>query len=187
MGLVFIGNGGLHLDGLLDCLDGWFCMGDKEKRLQAMKDPRAGALGAIGIGHFLLLKAALFWACMERGMLVEAVWAALVLARMPLAFELGFLPQATPGRGLAAYIRPGWLDGLVALLLTSGLLAPILLVAPERWLPLTVGAGLGLAITLLWHIAWQQRIQGINGDVLGAAIELREAALLAGFAIYLPG
>jgi cobalamin synthase len=35
------------------------------------------------------------------------------------------------------------------------------------------------AITVVWQRSWKGWIGGINGDVVGAAVELRELALLA--------
>ena len=53
-------TGGLHLDGLADCLDG---LGgrDVEHRLAIMRDSRIGAYGALGL-ILLLLLLALVWA-----------------------------------------------------------------------------------------------------------------------------
>jgi len=48
-------TGGLHLDGLADCLDG-LGGGDAEHRLAIMRDSSIGALGAIGLILFLLLE-----------------------------------------------------------------------------------------------------------------------------------
>ncbi|HEU5320052.1 MAG TPA: adenosylcobinamide-GDP ribazoletransferase, partial [Methylomirabilota bacterium] len=48
-------TGGLHLDGLADCLDG-LTGRDVEHRLAIMRDSRIGAFGAIGLILFLLLE-----------------------------------------------------------------------------------------------------------------------------------
>ncbi len=48
-------TGGLHLDGLADCLDG-LAGRDAEHRLAIMRDSRIGAFGAIGLILFLLLE-----------------------------------------------------------------------------------------------------------------------------------
>jgi len=48
-------TGGLHLDGLADCLDGLVGR-DPERRLAVMRDSRIGAFGAIGLIFFLLLE-----------------------------------------------------------------------------------------------------------------------------------
>src|SRR5436309_1201627 len=50
-------TGGLHLDGLADCLDGLVGR-DAEHRLSIMRDSRIGAFGAIGLILFLLLEIA---------------------------------------------------------------------------------------------------------------------------------
>ena len=48
-------TGGLHLDGLADCLDG-LAGHDAEHRLAIMRDSCIGAFGAIGLILFLLLE-----------------------------------------------------------------------------------------------------------------------------------
>ena len=50
-------TGGLHLDGLADCLDGLVGR-DAGDRLRIMRDSRIGAFGAIGLILFLLLEVA---------------------------------------------------------------------------------------------------------------------------------
>lgn len=42
-------TGGIHLDGWMDASDAYFSYQDKEKRLEIMKDPRAGAFGVISL------------------------------------------------------------------------------------------------------------------------------------------
>lgn len=55
--LVFpiIVTGGIHMDGLLDTFDAFFSYGTKEKRLEILKDSRAGAFAVLGCGIYLLL------------------------------------------------------------------------------------------------------------------------------------
>ncbi len=51
---VFI-TGGIHLDGFLDTLDAINSYGDKEKKLEILKDPNSGAFAIIGgIVYFIL-------------------------------------------------------------------------------------------------------------------------------------
>lgn len=48
-------TGGIHLDGLLDTMDARSCYQEPAKRLEILKDPRAGAFAVIGgIAYFLL-------------------------------------------------------------------------------------------------------------------------------------
>lgn len=48
-------TGGIHMDGFIDTCDAIFSYGDKDKKLEILKDPRTGAFGAIGCGICLLL------------------------------------------------------------------------------------------------------------------------------------
>ncbi|MFI3209237.1 MAG: adenosylcobinamide-GDP ribazoletransferase [Eubacteriales bacterium] len=49
-------SGGIHMDGLIDTCDAYFSYGDKEKKLEILKDPRTGAFGVIGaIVYFVCL------------------------------------------------------------------------------------------------------------------------------------
>ena len=50
-------TGGLHLDGLADCLDG-LAGRDREHRLAIMRDSRIGTFGAAGLVLFLVLEVA---------------------------------------------------------------------------------------------------------------------------------
>lgn len=49
-------TGGLHLDGFADTCDGFYAGRTKERRLQIMRDPHIGTMGAIAIIILLLLK-----------------------------------------------------------------------------------------------------------------------------------
>lgn len=174
-------TGALHVDGFSDCLDGIYCHGDAEKCLRVMHDPAAGAVGAAGTSLMLLLKVALLAACVDAGTAAAALWAACVCARAFLPLEIAFGTAATPGKGLfarvAAEVRAadaGW-----ASFLTLVLVAPAVVLVPSLAAGLGVGLFLAGIVTVSWQASWRARIGGINGDVLGAAVELRELVLLA--------
>jgi cobalamin synthase len=50
-----------------------------------------------------------------------------------------------------------------------------------------VGTCSALLAGVVWTRAWRRRIGGCNGDVLGAAVEIREAAVLLALAGPLAG
>lgn len=52
-------TGGIHLDGWMDASDAYFSYGDRQKRLEVMKDPRVGAFGVLSV--ILLLSTKLFF------------------------------------------------------------------------------------------------------------------------------
>lgn len=181
-------TGGLHLDGLVDCFDGIATPGAADRRLQAMKDPNVGGIGAIGAALWLMLKVALVARCLDAGTVAQAVWCAAIFARAPLAFELTEGEPVAPGRGLF-----GWLHGemrrvdwLSAAMIASFLLLPAAGASVAMLTRVTVGAVFGAAASLWWHLSWYRRIGGLNGDVLGGAVEIRELVMLAAMGIALP-
>lgn len=167
---------GLHLDGLADCFDGLLYPGDPARRLEVMHDPRIGGLGAVAMALWVAARVAMVAATVEAGTALAALWLAAVLARAPLAAELR-LPAATPGRGLFGWLGPAVTRGDAWTGLGVGLLlaGPALALHPVR---AVVGLAAAALVTVGWHRLWRARIGGGNGDVLGAAVELRTMVFL---------
>jgi len=164
-------TGGLHLDGLADCLDGLVGR-DPEHRLAIMRDSRIGAFGAMGLILFLMLEivALAELAPAVRG---RALLAAPVIARAtPAVLARLFRPARPDGQGAAFHV--GVRASAVALGLAIALVAATLSLG---WLGVaTAAAGLLAAVALAAFVA--RRLGGITGDVLGAAVELAELAVL---------
>jgi adenosylcobinamide-GDP ribazoletransferase len=164
-------TGGLHLDGLADCLDGLVGR-DPEHRLAIMRDSRIGAFGAIGLILFLLLEIVALseLAPAVRG---RALFAAPVIARAtPALLSRLFRPARPDGQGAAFHAsvsRSSTAIG-VAVALAASLLA--------------LGAlGLGaMVVSLLAALALAgllaRLLGGVTGDVLGAAVEVSELTVL---------
>lgn len=55
-------TGGIHLDGLCDTSDALASWTPRERKLEIMHDPRAGAFGVIGVVMYLILQFSLFTA-----------------------------------------------------------------------------------------------------------------------------
>lgn len=171
---------GFHLDGLADCFDGLLFPGEPARRLEIMRDPRVGALGAASLTVWIVARAAVLLATLDTGLTAHAVWVAAVLSRAPLAAELR-LPPATPGRGLFATLHAQVTrsDAARGLLLGLVLALPVIALAPAR---VAVGAALATLLTRWWHRRWRVAVGGATGDVLGAGVELRELSFLLAFA-----
>lgn len=171
---------GFHLDGLSDCFDGLLCNGEPARRLEVMRDPHAGGLGAASIAIWILLRAAVLHATLAAGATAPALYAAAVLARAPLAAELRARP-ASPSRGLFGrlhpHVRPA--DAAAGLVLAALLAAPVATLYPAR---IALGVGLAGLTTAVWHRVWRRSVGGLTGDILGAGVELRELTLLLAFA-----
>jgi len=166
-------TGGLHLDGLADCLDGLVGR-DAEHRLSIMRDSRIGAFGAIGLILFLLLEIAAV-AELPAGLRWRALLVLPSLARAtPPLLARCFPPARVEGHGAAfrAGLRASAAPIALALALVLawlGLGVAGLLVAAAA-----IVAALGLAGFMA------ARLAGVTGDVLGAAVEVAElAGLLA--------
>ena len=166
-------TGGLHLDGLADCLDGLVGK-DAEHRLRIMRDSRIGVFGAVGLILFLLLEIAAV-AELPAGLRWRALLVLPALARAtPPLLARCFPPAKVEGHG--ALFRSSLSAGgpPVALALALALVAAGLGVAGL----LAAGAGLVAALAFAGFMA--ARLGGVTGDVLGAAIEVTElAGLLA--------
>jgi adenosylcobinamide-GDP ribazoletransferase len=164
-------TGGLHLDGLADCLDGLVGR-DAADRLRIMRDSRIGAFGAIGLILFLLLEVA---AISELS--AETRWRALLvapaLARAMPPFVAWIFPSATP-QGQGAMFRSGLTRTrmLIALLLGAAITLIVLSFAGLVVFALAAAGSLGLG----WFFTRQ--LGGITGDVLGATIEVAELIVL---------
>jgi len=164
---------GLHLDGLADWADGFGGGRDRESTLRIMKDPSVGAFGTLALVGVLLAK----WAAVAR--LAEsgaAVWmvAACVISRTAQVDLAVMLPYARAEGGTAAAFVLGARSGhrLAAL----GLALALGLAAVGPWAAAALAAGVILDLAFgLWCC---RRVGGVTGDLLGAASELVETAIL---------
>jgi adenosylcobinamide-GDP ribazoletransferase len=164
-------TGGLHLDGLADCLDG-LVGADVSHRLAIMRDSRIGAFGAVGLILFLLLELAAV-AELGREQRGGALLAAPTIARAMPAVVARLFPAARPeGHGAtfrATLARAAIPAGLaVALVVAAGALGVVGIVALA--VALLVSVAIGKSMTT--------RLGGITGDVLGAVVEAAELVVL---------
>ncbi len=167
---------GFHLDGLADCFDGLLVNGDAARRLAVMKDPHVGGLGAAAIALWVLLRVAAVQALVEHAVVVPALLAAPVLARAVLALDVASFPAASP-TGLYAGLKAAVTRLDVAVALVPGVVAIGLLAQVAPWRAAAAGLG-ALVLPPFWHRPWVQKLGGINGDVLGASVQLRELWVL---------
>jgi adenosylcobinamide-GDP ribazoletransferase len=172
VGLWKTATGGLHLDGLADCLDG---LGgrDAAERLAIMRDSRLGVFGALGLIASVLV------AVMALAELpAETRWRALLLA--PTAGRLaplvtGVLLRARAGApGLGAAFLTTLSPGAAAV----GLVGTGTLGAALCGLAGVAALGLALVAVTLWSGFMARRLGGLTGDVLGSGVEIAEIAVL---------
>lgn len=163
-------TGALHLDGLADSADAWIGgLGDREKTLTIMKDPRCGPAGVVALVLALLLKFAAL-ASMH-----PAPWSALILAPLLARASLTALFLTTPyvrGGGLGAALSSAPRNACaVALAISAGFCVL------GRWHGLLALAAATL-VFVVWRHACLKRLGGVTGDTAGALAEMVEVAVL---------
>jgi len=167
-----VSTGGIHLDGLADCLDG-LGGATPERSLSIMRDSHIGVFGTLGLALDLMIAGAAL-ASIPVAARSTVVLMAPALGRLtPLL--IGFVVRAaTPGHGLGA----GFLGALPAAAGPSWLAVLLVL----GW-ALNGAAGLGIAAGALIAgiggvMALSRRSRGLTGDSLGASVEITELAFL---------
>ncbi len=163
-------TGGLHLDGLADCLDG-LVVGDRDHRLQVMRDSRIGAFGAVGLILFLLLEIAAL-AELNPALRWRVLLAVPAIGRATPAL-LSLCCPAVPGGQAAAFGAGVQLSAVLLGLAVAAAIAVGALGA-SGLVALVVGCLVSLALGRFFT----SRLGGITGDVLGAGVELAELAAL---------
>ncbi len=167
-------TGGLHLDGLADSADAWVGgLGDRDRTLAIMKDPRSGPMGVAAVVMLLLLKFAALASLPHPGV---ALWLAPLLGRAVLT--VAFL--STP------YVRGGGMGsslvGASRAACVAGLAFAVLLVLVAGWPGIRALVAAAM-VFVLWRLACMHRLGGMTGDTCGALTELVEAAVLVVLAL----
>jgi adenosylcobinamide-GDP ribazoletransferase len=160
-------TGGLHLDGLADCLDG-LAGRDAEHRLAIMRDSCIGAFGAIGLILVLLLEVVAV-AELPSGVRGRALLVVPVIARATPPLLVRLFPAAKLeglGAAFGASVS-GWAAPTALAIALVVALAALHAVAVPVFAVSVLSA---LALTRFFAA----RVSGITGDVLGAAIEVAE-------------
>lgn len=170
-------SGALHLDGLADTADAWIGgLGDRERTLAIMKDPRCGPAAVVTLVVVLLLKFAAITAILgnhQHWALLLAPW--LARCALPLLFfTTDYARNGGLGQALADHLprgaMPWMLAGNAALMVVVGL-----------------SGMLALAVALVLFV-WLRsrfiaRLGGTTGDTAGAMVELIECAVLVALAL----
>ncbi len=158
-----------HLDGLADCLDGWFGGNSPRDRLRIMKSPSLGTYGITGIILVLLSKYILLNHLLVQPQAWKWLIAVPTAARFSATFSCkwGSSPRGSKGLGKSV-IGITNTTLFISILLTLLVLIPIL-----QWQAFTL-LGVSLLSSVSLVALSKQKIRGLTGDGLGATIELSE-------------
>lgn len=170
-------TGALHLDGLADTADAWIGgLGDRERTLAIMKDPRCGPAAVVALVLLLLLKFAAITAILgthQHWGLLLAPW--LGRCALPLLFyTTEYARQGGLGQALADHLprraMPWVLAANAALMVLAGLTGMLAL-------------AVALVVFVWLRSRFIVRLGGTTGDTAGAMLELIECAVLVALAL----
>jgi adenosylcobinamide-GDP ribazoletransferase len=170
-------TGGLHLDGFGDACDGLLATVEPERRLEIMKDPRAGSWAVVGLVLLLLGK----WLMVRQVTVVDLIVPA-VMGRWTIVLAAYRFPYARP-TGLGAYFRRGLgqQQVIIATLTTVLIVGLWSLLGDRRGIVLLLVGW--LLVMSVGHWAARRLNGGLTGDVYGALCELTELVTLLGLSL----
>ncbi|MQP30841.1 adenosylcobinamide-GDP ribazoletransferase [Rhodococcus erythropolis] len=172
VGALALGTRGMHVDGLADSVDGLGCYGPPERAREVMHSGGAGPFGVAALLIFLGLQS------VSLGVLAVAdsptQWIAVLVSvaagRVAVVFACrrGILASGPSGFGaLVADSQPLW----AAIVWSVPLIATSAFATDRWWLgPLVTASALVISVLCVRHCV--RRFGGLNGDVLGFALEL---------------
>ncbi len=178
LGLWVWSTGALHLDGLSDSADGWVGgLGSRERTLEIMRDPRAGAMGVVSLFLVLTAKWATLSALLPSGQAAFLLWIPFLARVMLLALFLTTPYARASGMAsatLASLPRPA-----ARVVVGGSVIAVVVIGGAAALAPLLAMIG----VFVLWRRALMRRLGGFTGDTAGALVELTEAAALVVLAL----
>jgi len=168
-------TGLLHVDGLADSADGLLPPLTRERRLEVMRDARAGAFGVVAVVMVMTLRFAVFASVTPTGLTPYAIAGIWCAARGAMAVTACVVPYAR-AQGLATAFLGGSVVRVVAVAAPLALAGGFVGTDPHiRGVLAVAGCGLGAALVVAVAHA---KLGGFTGDVLGAAGVVGETAAL---------
>lgn len=170
-------TGGIHLDGFVDTCDALCSYGDKEKRLEILKDPHVGAFAILWIGVLLMVQLGMF----------AQVYETPASAKL---FCLGYAGARALGGGMIVTQPCAKNSGLAHIFADSAdkkTVSHVMLVWELVLAVLTVVLAKGIGVLAIaayagfycFHIRMCRRnFGGITGDLCGMCITVCETLLL---------
>lgn len=179
VGWLAVGTRAMHLDAVADVADalggGW----TPERARTILKSGDVGPMGVVALVLVIGLQAASAGALARTDLGWVLVGAAVALSRWFLGPACWGVP-AMPGSSLgAAFARAlPWWQAWVWPVLAMGFLAGVASATGRPWWLGILAGGLALALALVVRGRARRRFGGMNGDVLGTAIEGALTAML---------
>ena len=171
-------TGGIHMDGYCDCVDALSSRRDREKMLEILKDPHAGAFAVIFCAAYLL---AVFGLFSEIGYapLLTVVCCGFVLSRALAALSAVCMPSAGTAGFLVSFTKTAHKKSVVISMGATALLSSAAMIVLN---PPAGAAGVVFAAVsfFLYRNMAVGKFGGVTGDTTGYFIQVCELAILAG-------
>ncbi|MFE8698873.1 adenosylcobinamide-GDP ribazoletransferase [Cytobacillus sp. FJAT-53684] len=173
-------TGGIHLDGWMDASDAFFSYQDQEKRLEIMKDPRAGAFGVLSV---IVLLGTKFFFIYEITQMVHST-TLLFIAVIPFFSKMimGVLllrVKAARKEGLGTLFKNA--SNERTLIIYPVYVILLLAAAGIWWNQMLAGVIVFIIVSVCALFILPRKIiswfGGMTGDVLGASVEGMELLL----------
>lgn len=173
-------TGGIHMDGFMDTMDALGSWGDREKKLEILKDSHAGAFAILGMGCYLMWSVAV-WSELPAEVL-RVCGVSFVLSRALSGFSVVTFPAAK-NSGLLKMFQDGAQKKVVRITMCLYVAAAVIMMAVMNARAMT-GAVTGVMIAFLYYIVVSRKqFGGVTGDLAGFFLETAELAMFTGILV----
>ena len=173
-------TGGIHMDGFMDTMDALGSWGDREKKLEILKDSHAGAFAILGMGCYLMWSVAV-WSELPAEVL-RVCGVSFVLSRALSGFSVVTFPAAR-NSGLLKMFQDGAQKKVVRITMCLYVAAAVIMMAVMNARAMT-GAITGVMIAFLYYIVVSRKqFGGVTGDLAGFFLETAELAMFTGILV----
>ena len=173
-------TGGIHMDGFMDTMDALGSWGDREKKLEILKDSHAGAFAILGMGCYLMWSVAV-WSELPAEVL-RVCGVSFVLSRALSGYSVVTFPAAR-NSGLLKMFQDGAQKKVVRITMCLYVAAAVIMMAVMNARAMT-GAVTGVMIAFLYYIVVSRKqFGGVTGDLAGFFLETAELAMFTGILV----
>lgn len=165
-------TGGIHMDGYCDTVDALSSQQDRERRLQILKDPHAGAFAVIFAGVWL----AVYFACYTGISSYQNLWIlglGYMLSRALSGLAVVTFPGARKKGMLTSFAGSADRTTVIGTMLAYILLCIVFLVILGGWRGV-IAAVVNLVMFWYYHHMSMKKFGGITGDLAGWFVQMAE-------------
>lgn len=168
-------TGGIHLDGFLDTIDALSSYGDKEKKLEILKDPHAGAFAIIGGISYFVLSVGLWSEFHLESLGILCI--SYTMSRTMSAFSIVTFPLAKKSGLVATFQEGAHKRNVRAVMIAFYIFEVIAMVIIQP----QIGIGMiftGLLVFSYYYFMSKKKFGGITGDLAGYFLQVFEISML---------